>query len=238
MKHILLSLIILISALNVAISQTYTNGSIYIDNSIECQAVTAHSGIITNRLIAETTYTTGNTVLLFSPTNLTKFYLSGNIYIIADANSQFSIDIFEQEINNLNATPRKATFGNYNLALTILSGRIAIESITNDSSAISLTAQDSAFQLNGGDFLFDVMTNTVVCYSTGNYKRILTHNSPNLNVKGAELLMEHNVKVTTTEPFQPTPKQLDGYNILIQKLNDKNVDFFVISGKLVGILTK
>ena len=239
MKQLILSLIILISTINIAISQTYTNGSFYIDSSIECQAITPHSGIITNNLIAETTHMTGNTVLLFTSTNLAKFYLSGGIYIIADANSQFSIDIFEQEINNLNASPRKATFGNYNLALTIISGRVAIESVTNENSAISLTAQESAFQLNGGDFLFDVMTNTVVCYSTGNYKRILTtHSTPNLNVKCAELLMEHNVKLITTETFQPTSNQLDVYNILIHKLNDKNVEFFVIDGKLIGILTK
>ena len=218
---------------------TYTNGFIYSDHPIECRLVSAHNGTLTNQLEMGISYMTGNAILEFSPTNLTSIYLSGGILIIADGNSKFSIDIFEQEILNLSDTPRRAKFGNYNLAITISKGTVGILSVTNEYSAISLSAQDSAFQLSGGSFIFDVTTNSVVSYSHGNIKRILNQQKIEDTPKGAQLLINPRFNLTTTENYVPSNGQIKLYNELIEELNSStNVEFFTIQGKLIGIWMK
>lgn len=241
MKKLLLVLaLMLTTAIAISAQSTYTNGFIYTDYPIECHLVSAHNGTLTNYLEAGISYMTGNAILEFSPTNLTSIYLSGGIIILSDANSKFSIDIFEQEILNLSDTPRKAKFGNYNLAITIQEGTIAISSVTNDYSAISLSAQESAFQLSGGKFVFDVTTNGIVSYTKGNCKRIFTnHAIDNTGKKGAEILIQREFQLTSTELYAPNKKQIELYNKLVSSLNiSTNVEFIVIQGKLIGIWTK
>ena len=239
-KIILLILCILSLIVSVNAQSTYTNGFIYADHPIECRLISSHNGTLTNQLAAGLSYMTGNAILEFIPTNLTTLYLSGNITIIANANSKFTIDIFEQEISNLTDSPRKAKIGNYNLAITIENGIVAISSITNEYSAISLSAQESAFQLSGGQFVFDVNTNSVISYSQGNIKRILTQTKTDDTPKGAQLLINPRFKLTTTESYSPSNIQVEMYNSLIDELNSSstNVDFFVIQGKLIGIWMK
>ena len=220
---------------------TYTNGYIYVDSPVECHLVSAHAGTLTNQLISGISYMTGNTLLEFEPSQLTTWYLSGGTIIIATANAKFSIDIFEQEILNLSDTPRRAKFGNYNLAITVQQGIVSILSETNEASAISLSAQESAFQLGGGKFVFDVSTNGIISYSSGDCKRIFGTTKPNnTNKKGAELLAQRGYQLTTTEIIQPSTAQLEMYNNLLLKLNDSiySVDFFVMQGKLIGIWLK
>jgi len=241
MKKLIILLTLTLSIILSNAQPTYTNGFIYPDMPVICHLISPHGGTLTNNLEAGTSYMAGNALLEFTPTNLTTLYLSGGITIIANPNSKFSIDIFEQEILNLSDTPRKAKFGNYNLAVTITEGVVALSSITNEYSAISLSAQESAFQLSGGTFVFDVSTNGIVSYANGNCKRIFgTIKSDNSNKKGAELLIQRGYQLTTTETIQPNSSQMTLYNDLLVALNNDrtNVDFFVIQGKLIGIWSK
>lgn len=220
----------------VSFSQTYTNGTICSTIPITYNVITAHNGTTTNTLDLGDSLMTGNTIFEFYAIDRTILFLSGGTEIIADKDSVFSIDIFEQTILNPTDKSKRVKFGDYNLALTLKLGAFVILTKTNETSAISISAEDSAFELNGGLFVFEVSSNNVTYSSNGKFKTA---------VKGSIPIVEHLSTLLITKykkvmELELSDQQFKKYNSLsTELLNSSNdVQFFIVRGKITGIYFK
>ena len=116
MKSLILAFF-LFAAGALASAAEMTNGVFYVDNPVSCHLVSQNGAVTTNDLVGGRTYMVGNTLLEMETTNKTAFYFSGGPLVEAGAKSKLSVNLFDQEVNNLDANPRKPDYGSHNLSL-------------------------------------------------------------------------------------------------------------------------
>ena len=118
MKNLILAILLSIFTPIPSLGGDSTNGVFYVNNPVECRLI-AQSGVtITNYLSAGKTYMVRDALLELEITNKTIFYFSGGLTIESGKGSLIGINVFDQEVNNLNAAPRLAEFGNQNIGFT------------------------------------------------------------------------------------------------------------------------
>jgi len=143
----------------------FTNGVFYIDNSVECHFVAQTGTSTTNQLAAGNTFTVGNTLSELCSTSKTMIYFSGGVAVETITNSVLTINLFDQEVNNINDTPRAAVFGNHNLSLTLGNGEfVVIDPSVDSNSSLVINTPIATYQSSGGKFLFQVSDQKCLVY--------------------------------------------------------------------------
>lgn len=224
-----------------------TNGAFYINKDVECFQISQNGAMVTNHLGAGRTYMVGNTLLEMNVISQTLFYFAGGPIIEASSNAIFSINLFDQEVNNISETPRRAEFGNHTITLHFIKGSFSvIYSSSNPNSFMGVTTPFIGYQLNGGKYFFNITEKSSVVYVLDGMIQIQGDKKKNTS-KG---------EVTFTTPFEDpvsgisdkvitSVKSLDQTNavrfispVTIAETKTNDVQFFIVNGRVIGIWMK
>ena len=238
MKSLIVALFLLVSSI---LNAEMTNGVFYVDKNIECHLISQNGAITTNDLVAGKTYMVGNTLLEMVITNSTLFYFSGGPLVSIASNSTFTINIFDQEINNLEVTPRPVVFGNHNLNMGISSGAYSIiYPNTNVNSSFIISTPYTSYELHGGKYFIQVSDKSSIVYVIEGTMNVHGDKKVNKMDKG---------KIATAKPVSTsiltsisTPKEEDvmKFSTSVSETYKKwsDVQFFIVNGRVIGIQMK
>jgi len=206
------------------IGSEMTNGIFYIDTPCERRLIEQSGRTATNQLIAGKTYIVDNNITELEFTNKSVLYfIGGNLIIGVNSNSILSIDLLEQEIDNLDAVPSKAIFGKHNLNLTLTRGEFTIlYSNTNKYSMFNIVTPHMIRKCNSGTYVFTIdEKSTLMIAFSGN----------------SQIRSKSNTE-KTSNPL--SIEQNNTYSPLISELEKKrdNVQFFIVDHIVVGIRLK
>lgn len=228
-----------------------TNGVFYIDSPVECHLISQNGASQTNHLVAGKSYMVGDFLVELEPesTNKTTFYLSGGPMIEAFPRSSFSINLFDQEVKNLDAHPRRAEFGSHNINITLSKGEFSIiYSNSSANSSLIVGTPYATYQLHGGKYFFRVTDRSVVVYVLdgimtvhGDKNKIDTTDSGKLSVvvpfsdpgSGVDDKIVTSIKILRKEEADKFAAPL-----LLAEKKSGNVLFIVINGRVIGVLLK
>lgn len=209
-----------------------TNGVFYANNSVECHLILQNGSITTNLLAAEKTYMVSDALVEMAVTNKTIFYFAGGLMVESSPGSLFSINLFDQQVKNLNVTPRQAEFGNHNISLTFIKGEfIVLYYNTNVYSSFSVMTPQTGREYAIGKYVFVVDDKTTV--------NIIEGDAPAVNPKKSDGKVVNKSRTkTTTEVL--SPDQIAKYMPSIEDLTKKKDDvrFFVVGNQVIGIWMK
>ena len=220
-----------------------TNGVFYINNPVECHLISQDGSTITNQLTAGKTYMVGDVLLELVITNKTLIYFSNDAVIESGTNSIIDINLFSQEVNNLNSQPSIGEFGLHNISISFFKGEFSVYySNSNRNSSFVINTPVAMYELNSGRFGFQVSDQKCLVYvMDGEIPKI--HGDKNIidSVKKGKLSivgqMEDTV-ATTTRDIKPSEQT--NTSVILSKIDQKinNVGFFVINGRVIGFKLK
>lgn len=244
MKILFLSLSLLIGIANAE----PTNGVFYIDNSVECHVISQNGIITTNQYVGGKTYTVGNTMVELLVSNQTTFYFSGGPMIEVGTNSIFSITIFDQEVKNLDVTPRRAEFGSHNLSLTLDKGEFSIIYPNFDvNSLLTINTPFISYELNGGKYFIRLSDKSVVVYVIEGTMQVTGDKQTDKFGRGKLAMavpfvdpssgVEDKI-VTSIKSLKQ--EETNRFTSPVSNANKKwgNSQFFVIDGRIIGVWIK
>ena len=225
-----------------------TGGVFHVDQDIECLLIARDGVTTTNRLEAGKTYQVGNVLLELSSTNATTFFFSGGPMIQAGGNFSLAILSFDQEVENLEATPQKAKFGNHMINLSLDRGEFSIiYPNKNENSFVNVSTPYVDYELTGGLYYFRVSKSSVAYVLEGG---MISHGE-----KGRTDKVEKGSLAVAVSLGDPDSGLEDKFVTSFKKAHSDemekfaspvrtaekkffDVDFFVIGGKVIGFLLK
>jgi len=245
MKTLFLSLFLAISVLGTDM----INGSFYIDSPVECRLVSQNGNTKTNQLVAGGTYMVGNILSEMVISNKMAFYFGGGPMIEAGTNSEFSVNLFDQEIKNLDVMPRKAEFGSHNLNIQFRQGEFAVLYYPDDTnSTVMVSTPLTMYQLNGGKYYFRVSDKSSIAYVLegdmkvhGDKNRVDTTDKGKLAVAVPFTDPASGIEdkiITSIKPLKPDEVARFSNPVLAAEKKQNDVQFFIVSNRVVGILMK
>lgn len=245
MKSILLSLLLFFC---VAAHAGPTDGVVYVAQPTECHLIAQNGVELTNKLVIGKTYSVmnNNCVEEFTNANKSTYYLSGGTIVSTGTNSTFSIDVFDQEVNNLSDQPRAVDVGAFNLSLTLSSGEfIVICPIFPEGSSFTINTPFASYELSAGDYLFHVTDKSVMAYVQDGMLQVHGDKTVEKSEPGklAMALQFHDPsgtvddKVITSVKSAKSDEAARYKQTIVDTVNSlQNIQFVVISGKVVGVL--
>lgn len=249
MKAILTSILLFASSAIIALGADMTNGAFFVDSPVECHLIFQNGSTRTNQLGAGKTYVAPPTVAEMESTNRATFHLAGGPVIDVSPQSLFSIDLFEQEVKNLDALPRSAEFGNHNINLTLSKGEFSIiYSNASVNSSLIVSTPYATYQLHGGKYFFRINERSVIAFVMDGIMTVHgDKNRKDVTDKG---------KLSVVVPFSDPGSGVDDKivsSIKVLKSEDRerfsvpilqaekkcgDVMFIVITGRVIGVLLK
>jgi hypothetical protein len=248
MKTILAALLLFVSTALTVVADM-TNGVFYLDNAVECHLISQNGAVRTNHLIAGKTYMVDDVLVELESTNRTQYYLAGGPTIEASSQYLFSINLFDQEVKNLNVQPQKAEFGTHNIAVNLTKGDFAIlYPSTNAENSFVVSTPYAAYQLHGGRYFFRVTEKSTVAFVLDGM--LTVHGDKNKTEKTEKGKMSVVVPftdplsgvddkvVTSIKSLKQEEVERFGAPILSAEKRVINVQFVVVYGRVVGIYLK
>lgn len=230
-----------------------TNGTYYIDNTLESTILSQDGNSITNKFQAGNSYITDLNLQEFSSTNkVVTFYFGNDIWVQCHPPFMFSINLFDQDVLNLNSTPTYANIDSQNLTLDLESGEFEVlYKRQNTNSMLTIITPFSSYQLDKGGFYFKVFKKSAIAFvgagvltaintdaQGNNYLNYIVHkDNMSVAVPYTNPLNGDDTKMTSI--YQPLKtNEIAIFNRSVSMLNNytNNVRFVVIDNKLVGIL--
>lgn len=224
-----------------------TNGVFYIDKSTECHFISQNGNTTTNQLTAGKTYMVESTLVELITTNQTTLFFSGGPTIGVGSNSVISVNLFDQEVNNLNAQPQKAELGTHNLNISLNKGEFCILYSNSLNSSFLVSTPFTSYELNNGKYFIRVSDKSVIVYVLEGIMNIHGDKKMDKAEKG---------KISVAIPFgdpasgisdkimtsvkAAQQEEVNRFSspILLTEKNLGNVQFFVVNGRVVGIWMK
>jgi hypothetical protein len=249
MKHLFSAIIAAIALTFSAHSADMTNGVFYVNNPTECHLIAPSGATTTNQLSAGTTYAVGEDLAELEITNKTDFYFSGGTMIEAEPDSVFSINLFDQEVLNIDSTPTRAEFGTQNLSLMLTKGEYSIIYPNNDTnSSITVSTPYSSYQLDGGKYYFHVSDKSVIAYVLEGNMQVHDEKDRVSNTDKGKVAMAMPLVdplsgisdkiITSIKPLSPGEfAHLSAPVIAASKKSD-DVQFFIVGHQVIGIKLK
>lgn len=226
----------------------FTNGVFYTDSNVECVLVTQTGGSTTNILEAGRTYQVGNAIVELRTTNQTVIHFSGGSLLQMGAGSELSILLFDQEIENLNANPQRAKFGNHTLNLGLAKGEFCIIYPNKDAnSRININTHYADYELTGGKYYFRVGKSSLVYVLEGGMTVHGDKSKVDIVEKGSLAVAVpfsdpdsglEDKFVTSFKKAKADEMERFASPILVVEKKSLDVDFFVIGGKVIGFRLK
>ena len=246
LKSLIVSLLLFIMNPALAAGSDMTNGVFYPNSMVECHLIAQNGTTTTNQLMAGKTYMVGNALLEMIVTNDTIFYFSGGMMVKASENSILTLNAFDQEVENLDAAPQVAKFGNHNINLSFDRGEFNVICKSGDTNSSTLISTPfSSYQLNGGEYSFRINDKSAMVYvlngslyveddknktdvaDKGKLAIAISFSDP---VAGINDKLISKVKTLNPEEITRFSKAIS----TIESSSD-NVQFFVINGHVVGV---
>lgn len=237
MKSLILSFILFVA---VGLNADMTNNGVFcVDTPCECRAILQNGATTTNQLIAGKTYTVGNMLFEILATNRTMFYFSSGLVIYVSPQSTMTINLFDQEVKNLDAQPRKAEFGSHNLSLVFNKGTFFVAYPSQDSnSTFAISTPLAMYQMNPGKFVFQISEQKSLVYVIdgmlkvhGDKTRIDLAKRGNKVITGQ---IDTEVATTTRNINQTESKDISSSQSEIDT-KSLNVQFYIVNGQVIGI---
>lgn len=244
MKSLILSVIFVVLTIFTSYSEM-TNGSFYVVGTSECRLISQSGPIATNVIINGKTYMVGNSLLEMTITNKTLFYFAGGPLVCATSNSTFTINTFDQEINNLDAQPRKPEFGSHNINISLDRGEyFIIYPNTNENSSFVINTPFTSYELRGGKYSIRISDKSAVVYVYDGFMNIHGDKKLDKAEKGklsiaipfSDPLSGVNDKIiTSVKPLKQ--EENDRFSSPIVNIDKQisDVQFFVIAGRIIGV---
>ena len=245
MKTLLLSLFVSTALYG----SDFTNGVFYADKSVECRLISQSGATTTNQLSVGKTYMVGNALLEIDIPEKTTFYLSGGPMIEAGFKSTLTINLFDQEVKNLSAAPRKAEFGNHNIGLTFSRGEFSVVYPNKDSNnSLTVSTPFSSYQLNGGKYFFRVSEKSVVAYVLEGMLQLHGEkNRVDITDKGKLAVaipftdpssgIEDKI-ISSIKPLKPEEIERFSSPVLMAEKKWADVQFYIVGNQVIGIWMK
>lgn len=251
MKAFIASFLLFLATAVASFGQTVnTNGVFYVDNAVECHLVSQNGSIQTNALTAGKTYMVTDSALVeLVSSNKTTFYLSGGPMVEVAPSSTFSIDVFDQEVNNLDAQPRRADFGTHNISMTLGIGEFSIVyPNSNANSSLTVNTPFATYVLNGGKYFFRVSDKSAIVYVVEGMMQMHGEKNRVDDTKKGSLA----VAIPFIDPGSGLPDKIltsikslkDEENeryatpVLLAEKKWSNVGFIVVGGRVIGVWLK
>lgn len=248
MKAKLIALLMFL-AVGLASAETITtNGVFYVNAPTECHLIAQDGSTATNALASGHTYMVGNALAELHISTDSDIYLGGTAMLEAQSNSVFSIDVFDQEVKNINSEPSKAQFGYHNIGVTLINGDFSLIYPTNTpNSSFTVSTALTSYELNGGKYFFRVSDKSVVAYvfdgsmtvhgdnnkvsktSKGNLALAIPFSDPSSGIPDRIMSSVKPLNSTNTTFVNPIVKAEGKFS---------NVEFCVVNGRVVGISMK
>lgn len=225
-----------------------TNGVFCADSDVESHLIAQNGAITTNQLAAGKTYMVGNALVELRPstnTTFTTFYFSGGILVDVSPKSTLTLNLFDQEVKNIDSIPRKAEFGTHNISLSIGNGEYSIIYPNKDQySSISISTPFTSYQLFGGKYFFRVSDKSVVAYVLEGTMQVIGDKKSDKTERG---------KIAVAIPFSDSdsgvsdkiissiktvkPEETTRFSspILMAEKKANDIQFFIINRSVVGI---
>lgn len=186
-------------------------------------------------------------VYQFTPTNAPEtLYFSNDLIARVNTNSDFSVNSFFQEVYDINSTPKKAKFGNSNLAASLMNGSAIFVYSGGDSnnSSCVISTPMTDLELYKGTFYFKVSEGKVLVFVLdGSLKSHGDKNRENVVTAGyAVIAVPNDIGILEAKISLGAEKVRQA---IIDKLNTEAKDvinlkgttlFATINGKVVGIV--
>ena len=248
MRNLCKIIVALIVSTCIAFGVDMTSGVFSTDMPIESHLIAQNGSSTTNQLAAGKTYMVGNALVEMVASTNTTIYFSGGILVSITPTSTLTLNLFDQEVKNIDATPRKAEFGSHNLNLSFGSGEYSvIYPNTDPLSSVTISTPFTSYQLNGGKYFFRISDKSVIAYVIEGSMQIHGDKKADKTEKGRiamaipftdpasgvtdkvissvkTLKPEETVKFTS--PVQNAEKKVD------------NIQFFIVNGSVVGITVR
>jgi hypothetical protein len=225
-----------------------TNGVFCVDNPVECHFVKQNGSVATNQLISGKTYPVDNNVMLEMITsNKTVFYFAGGLLVETSPKSMFSINLFDQEVINLDVQPRKAEFGTHNISLYLNSGEFSIIYPVTNSSTLTISTPFTSYEMNGGKYFIRLSDKSVVVYvmegamNVHGDKKIDKAEKGKLSVAMPFIDPASGVNdkvLTSIKSLKPDELQRFVSPIVTAEKSIDIIQFFVVNGQVIGIRMK
>lgn len=246
MKAIVASFLLFVATSFAAFGAELTNGVFYTDSAIQCHLISQNGSATTNQLTAGKTYLVTDALVELEITNKTTLYFSGGPMIEASPGSSLTINVFDAEVKNLDAQPRKADIGSINLGLNLTKGEFSIVYPTADAnSSVVVNTPFASYQLGGGKYFFRVSDKSAIVYVVEGImqmhgdKKVDKTSKGNLAVAlpfddgGKESRILTSIKTLTDDENEryATP-------VLLAEKKWANVGFIVVGGRIIGVWLK
>ena len=226
-----------------------TNGVFYVDNDVGCVVIAQNGGSTTNKLESGRTYQTGNSVLELKTTSATAFFMSGGPLIQVGSNADFSILLYDVDVENLMANPQRAKYGNHMINLGLTKGEFSIiYPNKNTNSRVFVNTHYADYELSGGKYYFRLTGKSALVYVLeggmtvhGDKNRVDVVDKGNFAIavpfgdsdSGIDDKMVTSFKKAKNEDVERFASPL-----LTAEKKWADVGFFVISGRVIGVQLK
>ncbi len=227
-----------------------TNGVFYTDTNAAGASLAQNGVSNPRRLEAGHTYSTGvDTILEVKTTNAVAFFFSGGPLVQTGTNAEFAVLLFDQEIENIGETPRKAKFGSHMLNLSLTKGDFSIVYFNKDAnSRVNVNTQYADYELVGGKYFFRISGKSALVYvleggmtAHGDKGSADTVDKGTLAVAvpfgDAESGLEDKI-VSSYKKAKTDETEKFASPVLVAEKRTNDIGFFVVDGKVVGILLK
>lgn len=248
MQNLCTILTVFVSSLFIALGADMTNGVFCADAQIESHLIAQSGASVTNQLAAGKTYMVGNALVEMVASTNTTVYFSGGTIVDITPTSTLTVNMFDQEVKNIDATPRKAEFGSHNLSLAFGNGEYSVIYPNKDQySSISISTPFTSYQLFGGKYFFRVSDKSVVAYVLEGTMQVIGDKKSDKTERG---------KIAIAIPFSDSdsgvtdkvissvktlkPEETVRFTSPVQTAEKKadNIQFFIVNGSVVGITMK
>lgn len=232
MKTLIAALLLCASTL---LGADFTNGVFYVDKPVECHLIAQNGATTTNTIAAGETRQVGLQLVELCPAEPTTIYLSGGLKVNAEAKAVLSINVFDQEVKNLTASPRPAVFGSHNISLLFSSGKFTVSYPSQDAgSSCAISTPLAMYQMNPGKFIFQVSEGKSLVYVLDGM--MIVHGDKNRTdtaKKGSKTTTGQidTETATTTRPIN----QAESNSIAAVQATALAIQFIVIDGRVRGV---
>ena len=249
MKSFVASVLLFLAVCIASADSISTNGVFYVDNAVECHLIAQNGTVTTNNLTAGKTYMVGDVLLELQNGEKTTYYFSGGPLIECSPSSVLSINLFDQEVNNLLEQPRKASFGSHNLGITLDKGEFSIVyPSTNLQSSFTINTPFATYEVSNGKYFVRVSDKSSIAYTLEGIMQV--HGEKNRTEKTSKGNLA--VAIPFSDPGTGVEdKILTSIKTLKQEENDRyaspillaekkaaNVGFIVVGGRVIGVWLK
>lgn len=248
MRKLILSLSLVVVSMLSSLAIDMTNGVFCADSPIESHLISQNGASVTNQLAAGKTYMVGNALVEMVASTNTTIYFSGGTVIDITPTSTLTLNLFDQEVKNIDATPRKAEFGSHNMSLAFGNGEYSVIYPNIDPlSSITISTPFTSYQLNGGKYFFRVSDKSVVAYVLEGTMQVHGDKKVDKTEKGRIAMA-----IPFTDPASGIadkvissvkalkPEESIRFSSPVQNVEKKidNIQFFIVNGNVVGITMK